>query len=474
MKAISLKNYFFLFPVAILLIIQIPNLIIPYFWDEAWSYITAIAQMAEAGPGLLPGILPIEGCKGHPQFFYFISASWMNLYPGSIPFMRILPLIVSVSVLLLTYFELKKLTSIETANIATLLVAVQSTFLAQSILVLPEMLLCLLLVVSFFSFLNKKFVTYAIAGSLMVLTKETAIVYAFIIGLFYIFSVLKERERNEFRISHLISLLLPGIVYGLFLILHFAKFGIFFFSEHLDFMDLRPAAIFGKIGSASALAFSHYGRMLILIMLILSLIILAASKKKIEYSRALILIALCTISGLLFLSVNFYSPRYTLSLTILFIIAFSIIFGQLTFNRHLKTAIILLIASVGFYYSLSNKRSIDSDMGYIEVIKVHQEMVNYAKANNFYNEPIATSFNMGYNLKNKELGYIQENQSFTKIIGLNQISNAKYVVFESTINSSEPVIEYSKSNFKLVKSFSLKHAWGYIYENPEFKTIPIP
>jgi hypothetical protein len=474
MKAISLKNYFFLIPIAILLIIQIQNLSLPYFWDEAWSYMTAIKKMADAGPSMLPGILSIEDCKGHPQFFYFVSALWMNLHPGSILFMRILPLLISIGVLLVSYFELKKYANLATANIATILIATQSTFLAQSILVLPEILLCLLLLISLFSFLKKKYIGYAIASSLMVLTKETAIVFAFLFGLFYIISVLKEKERKEFRIKHLILLILPGIVYGMFLILHFNKFGVFFFSEHLDFIDLHFSTIFGKIGKAFVMAFSHYGRMAVLIVLILSLIILVASKKTIEYHNAFILIILCILSALLFLSINFYSPRYTLSLTVLFIIAFSIIFNQLTIHSYFKASIVAIIVLICLFYSLTYKRSIDSDMGYVEVIKVHQQMVNYCEANNLYHEPIAATFNIIFNLKNKDFGYLKGTKNFTNLMGLSQCDNAKYVIFESTIHQSDPVIEYAKSKMRLVKSFSMDHAWGYIYENTEYKTIPIP
>jgi len=70
------------------------------------------------------------------------------------------------------------------------------------------------------------------------------------------------------------------------------------------------------------MAFSHYGRMSILVVLILALILHIVSKKKIIYQRPLILISLSIFSYLLFLSINFYSPRYTLILTVLLIIAF--------------------------------------------------------------------------------------------------------------------------------------------------------
>lgn len=189
MKEKFLKNLFFIIPVVILLIIQIPNLGLPYFWDEAWSYFPAIKKMAEVGPSLMPGVLPIDYCKGHPQLFFFITSAWMKIFPDNIIMMRILPLLFSIALLVAIYVGLLKLANWETAIIASLLLSVQSMFLAQSIFLLPEMLLTLLFVLSFFFFLQKKFTAYAITSSLMVMTKETAIIFPIVFSLFYLFSL---------------------------------------------------------------------------------------------------------------------------------------------------------------------------------------------------------------------------------------------------------------------------------------------
>jgi len=464
-KRWSLKNYLFLVPIAILLIIQIPNLSIPYFWDEAWSYMVAVKKMAEIGPSLMPGAVPIDYCKGHPQFFYFISSLWMNLIPESILYMRILPLLISVGLLLAVFFGLKKLTNLETANVGILLVGVQSTFLAQSILVLPEMMLSLWLVIAFFAFVRFNYKIYAIAGSLMVLTKETALIYVFIFVFCYFLTLVRKTYRSHFNIRHFFLLIMPVVVYSIFLFMHKARFGTFFYAEHIGYINYDLNVVAKKIGSAATTAFTHYGRMIILLATFGACILLIVKKVKVQNSNALISLAFLVPAFLLFLGLNFYSPRYTLSLTILLLLAFSILFNQLPISSIVKSSFVLIVASVCLFYSLNNKRNIDIDMGYIEVVKVHQEMVRYCEENGFYDDAIAASFNMNFCLKNKITGYLSGAKVFRQVVGLDQYQKAKYFIYETT-SDKDPSIELVKSQFKLVKAFTNKHAWGFIYENP--------
>lgn len=466
----GIKNYLFLVPVLLLLIVQVPHLSIPYFWDEAWSYMVAVQKMAEMGPSLLPGAVPIDYCKGHPQLFYFISASWMNLFHDSILYMRILPLIVSIGLLFAVFYGLKKLTNLETANIGVLLVGVQSTFLAQSILVLPEMMLSLWLVIAFFSFVRHNYTIYAIAGSLMVLTKETALIFALIFAFCYFISVVKKDSGSHFTFKSFLGVVFPVLVYSSFLLLHKANFGVFFFQEHLGYINSDFHIVTKKMGSAFTTAFTHYGRIVILFAAVAALVFLIAKKIRIKNGHVLICLALLVPAYLLFLSLNFYSPRYTLSLTILLVLVFSLLFDQLPIRSVFKSSFSLIAAGICLFYSLNNKRNIDIDLGYIEVIEVNQEMVWYCEENGFYEEPIAASFNMNYCLKNKVTGYLAGTKIFKQVGGLNQYKKAKYFIYETT-SGEDAVISLVKSQFKLKKAFANKHAWGFIYENPSPETL---
>jgi 4-amino-4-deoxy-L-arabinose transferase-like glycosyltransferase len=465
-KQLLIDDFLILIPVAIVLIIQIPNLSLPYFWDEAWSYMTAINKMAEVGPSLLPGAIPLDYCKGHPQLFCFLGAAWLKIKPGSILLMRILPLLFSIGLLLIVYFFIKKVVDRQTAWAATLLISVQSTFIAQSILVLPEVLFSLFLVAALFSLIRGNHKAYSVWGSLMVLTKETAIIYLFIAGIFHLISSLKNNNKETFSLKKLFLVALPGIVWILFLLLHYTSFGVFFYPDHLNYVDLSPAAFLKRFGSAFTTAFVHYGRILLFVGLVISYLIQTfVFKIRVKNPSALLLLIVSMFSFLIFMSFNFYSPRYTLNLSILLCIIFALVFYQLSTPNWLKQTITISIASICIFFSLQTKRNIDIDLGYVEVIKVNKEMVNYFEQNNLYEQPISLSFNLYHAMSDTRLGYLENHKTFENAKGLDDFKRTRYFAFESTTGES-PSVEFVKANFKLIKTFSNKHAWGFIYENP--------
>lgn len=475
MKAISIKDLLFIIPVLILLIIQIPNLGLPYFFDEAWSYIPSIYKMAEVGPSLFPGVLPIDYCKGHPQFFFFISSAWMKIFPDSITMLRILPLLFSIALLVIVYFGLWKLINWETACIATLLISVQSMFLAQSIFLLPEMLMALLFVLSFFFFLNNQFTAYAITSTLMVLTKETAIIFPVTFGLFYLFSLLSSSKREKHRHIYLLALAMPGIIYAIFLGLHYLHFGVVFYGDHLGYISMDWHTIYDKINRAYSFIFIGYGRRFISIVAIVSLIVWLFQKPK--NGRLIILGILSFIAFMIFSVFNFYTQRYGLVAMVIFILVFSSILGQLRTNTFVKTGIAISLSAICLYFSLTERQNADIDLGYVETIKVHQELVHFCEENNLYDEPISVTFNMIFCLRDKDLGYVTGKKEFSKIMDWKQYKEARYFIYESTIGDPPPGVEYAKENFKLVKTIINKHAWGYIYENthfqqPDIQSIP--
>jgi predicted membrane-bound dolichyl-phosphate-mannose-protein mannosyltransferase len=180
------SNLFLFLSITILLIIKIPHLGFPFSWDESWSYYQAILKMAENGPTLLPGNIELIDSRGHPLLFYFVSSVWINIVPGVTIFTRVLPLLISVAVLVAFHQMLQKQTNPMVAAISTLLLSVQSLFLAQASLLLPEMMLTLWLILSLHFYLERRFWWFAFTGTLMILTKETGVFFVGVFGLVYI------------------------------------------------------------------------------------------------------------------------------------------------------------------------------------------------------------------------------------------------------------------------------------------------
>lgn len=463
MKKISYKNFLFIIPVIILLIIQVPNLDLPYFYDEAWSYIPSVIEMAKAGPSLLPGVIPVDYCKGHPQFFFFITSVWMNLVSSNIILMRILPLLFSIGTIISVYFGLMKLVNWESGFIASLLISVQSMFLAQAIFLLPEMLLTFLFVLSFFFYLKRQYVAYAITSTLMVLTKETSIVFPLIFGLFYIFSMVSPLERQHHRHRYLLAFAMPGLIYVLHLILHYKAFGVVFYTDHVGYISMDWPTIHDKIDRAYDFIFIKYGRRYLSIAGILALVIWLFQKPQ-EW-RLPVLGIVSFLGFMIFSVINFYTQRYGLVAMVLFIILVGFLIGQLKVNQYIKAAVTLGLASVCLYFSLTEKQSADIDLGYVQTIDVFEQLVEYCEDNNLYDEPLSTSFNMLFALRENNLGYVKGERKFTKVMDWKQFMEARYFIYDDTMGEIVPGFKHAKENFKLVKEIKNKHSWGVIYEN---------
>jgi hypothetical protein len=470
MQLENLKKYFILVVLLLFAGYKAIHLSLPYFWDEAWSYFPAIYKMYQNGPGMLPGALSIDEAKGHPLFFFFISSLWMSIHPGSIFFMRLLPLLISLGLLFYAWHFVKKTANLDSANLAIALLAVQSLFLAQATFLLPEMLVALLLLISLDMFLSGKFIWYAVISSLMVMTKETAIVFVFFFAAWHLFANFDLKRKKPVYSRDLLALILPILVYATYLILHYLKFGTFFYSEHVGYIELDKNSILTKLRIAAEMVFTTYGRNVISVILLAALAWLIAKRRKIDNLRLLILVLSLTVLFFIFSSINFYTQRYMLCILVLFIVTAAVIIPQArTKSLLINIGLAGLLVGVPLWFSLTHKNSGDSDLGYIEVMKVHREMVAACEKNQWQNDTISSSFNMIFNLRDLRLGYLKGAQSFDFVTDRKNLQSAKIFLTESTGPESEETMNFVKEHFTLYQRFQNKHAWGEIYINKQLK-----
>ena len=466
MKRITthIEKYFFIIPLLFVVIVKLPHLSLPYFWDEAWSYFPAVYKMYETGPGLLPGALPLWDAKGHPLFFFFIASSWMRLGGTSVFWVHVLPLLISLGTLISTYYIVKKHVNTWAANLAVLLLSVQSLFLAQATFLLPEMLVTLLLLLNIDAYLSKKFWWFAAIASLLVMTKETNIVFIGGFLIFHLLVYLRPGKESRKYIFETIQIAIPLFVYALFLLLHKQKFGSFFFQDHMGYIQLGPSVILTKLKIATEMIFTHYGRNIILLTAVAALFFILINKKKIENKKLLLLLVLQTVLFLIFSALNFYTQRYMLSLLALFMIIAAVLLTQARFrNAVVNIVAIAVITGIPLYFSFTKKSVSDSDLGYVQVVKVHQEMVKYCETQGWKDEPVSASFNLIFCLQNPHLGYVSTEEGFSIVTDLQNFRKSKIFLNECTNYGLNEQLDSIRNENQLVKEFRLKHAWGNIY-----------
>ncbi len=468
MELKKIEEYVFLIPIIIFCFIKIPHLSLPFFWDEAWAYYPAIKSMALHGPSLLPGAIPINYSKGHPQLFLFLISAWMNLNPGSIPFLRLFNLTISIVLLIMVYVLLRRNVNHRSAIMGISLISTQSLFLAQSSMIFPEVLATLFIVASVYFFYRRQFGCYALFSSLMVLTKETFILFAFTLGVYYLISLIRQENRKAFKISHLIFLFTPAIIYGIHLLLHYAEYGSIFYSDHTGYIDLRWDQIKFKFTVAFNTIFADGGRIYVSVTLMLILLASIIWKQKIKSLNLLWIMLACIFPYLIFSSMNFYTFRYMLAPLVLFVFVFCILFGEIITSRFISYSVTIILSVVCLYLGLTVRGTNDHTLGYIEVSNVQKDLVKYCETHELYNEPIATNFLVGYAFKGPEYGYRSTNAEFTQLHPWSDYKECKYFIYDLTPDVPDEITKEIRSKFILIKTFENKHAKGYIYRNENY------
>ncbi len=447
--------------ILLLLILKIPHLSFNFSGDEAWSYYQAILKLAYEGPSLLPGKLGLVDSRGHPLLFYFISSVWVNLLPGVTFFMRLLPLLTSVAVLAAFHHLLRRHTQPAVAAISTLLLSVQSLFLAQASLVLPEMMLTLWLLLSLHFFLARKYLWFALTASLMVLTKETGVMFAGVFGLIYIAENIRQTRHRDFWTNGLI-MTLPFMVYALFLLLHFRAYGSFFFNEHLEYMQFGSGQVMGKLRSASSNLAIRYGRSAISAAALVSLLLMVFRQQKPVGGRFLYTSLVLILALILFSILNFFTHRYILPVMPLFIgscVALTVqAFQKL---RWLVAAIAIVFFGSTLAHSLSKAGKGDNDLGYAQYLKVHQSVVDWCEEQQVYDSTISCGPNMLFALRDEFTGFLNKGKGFTTA-ALPKTEGSDMVVWDSTCDGSF-LPQGFPEGWELVYDTAYKKHWGKVY-----------
>ncbi|MEJ2008540.1 MAG: glycosyltransferase family 39 protein [Acidobacteriota bacterium] len=149
-----------------------PLLRLPYYWDEAGYYIPAALDLFRQGLLVPQNTVP----TGHPPL---VSASlalaWWLL--GYAPIVTRLTIVAFAAGTLVALYALgRTVARHETALWACILLALSSLFFAQSTLAFLDLPAAFTTTVAVWALLRRRMAWFAVAASLSVLTKETAIV----------------------------------------------------------------------------------------------------------------------------------------------------------------------------------------------------------------------------------------------------------------------------------------------------------
>lgn len=457
-----------LVPVLLALVIfKLPQLFLPSFWDEAWSYLPAILNMAETGPSLLPDPQTAELFRGHPLFFYFVTSAWVVVFGKSFFAMRLFPLLVSMLLLAVLYSFSKKYFGKKTAVITTMFMLIQSVFLAQSSMLLPEMLLALFTLLTLDAFLSGKKILFILWGTLLALTKETGLVLIVACILIRIIEPWWNKEAGNLRnrIASSWHLAIPVIMTAVFFTTQKLIMGWFFFPEHIGLLNFTAGSVLHRLSGYTSYLFIGFGRNLLSITTGAALVVLLIRKCRVEAEKRKVIysILLFSVLYMLFLSVNFYSPRYLLSVLPFFILMCVFVISEASSPfRVLQYILLLVIFANNLWFTWDKRTDADHNLGYADAVEVTKEVTAYCEGQNWQEERIATHFLMRQYLVLPSAGYVGESGIFT---------NLEPAVTDSTVIAVISSVEFSAAFLQqikdregiLVKRFEKRNSWSEVY-----------
>ena len=132
-----------IFFIALLVFIfyKIPHLYEPLFWDEVGVYGRSVFALIDTEIGFQPKYLEPTMSRGHPMLYVYLTASFTKLFGSNVFAMHLFNLCVSVALLISIFYIGSKLWTKKVGLFAALLLVAQPLFIAQSVLVFPEMML---------------------------------------------------------------------------------------------------------------------------------------------------------------------------------------------------------------------------------------------------------------------------------------------------------------------------------------------
>lgn len=427
--------------IALFFLFKLKHLQLPYFWDELGVYSRAALHMFDHQISLLPDAIPPELSRGHPLLCASIFAIGYRILGPQVWVGHLMALLWSCGLLLLLYRLTRFLFEHKTALLACALLAVQPVFIAQSSMVLPEIMLAFFCTAAMYAYLQKRFWQVALCSSLAILTKETAVVLPVSLGLPILLTMLRNGMSRK-KLTELGLTSVPLFVWGIFLLIQKMQNSWFFFPLHTGYVSFSFQNIISRISYYLSFLGKGQGRYLWTALTIAAAIIFLRNNGRVLKEKAaafiasepekhpVIIILLYTAVSLAVSALNFHLARYIL---LVMPVLCCLIAAQLMhIINNFKTArlqyLLLPFLAVSFFYYKGDIFNIDADMGYADIVAAQKEIVTQLNQQADAAAIIGADFPVAHGLMDKRAGYSAFN--YETVLGCDS-SEADYVITTS-------------------------------------------
>jgi len=473
MQAFLRSRWVLLVGLCVFIVIKIPHLSYPYYWDESWPYAKAIRAMYDHGVSLMPDAIDGEISRGHPLFFHAIAAGWMKLFGHSHIAMHSFALLITVLFLIAIYEAGIRLFNQRVAVMAFLLIASQEVFFMQSSFVLFEMLVAFLCFMALWCYAKDKYFLTAVFLAMLFYTKESGLIMGFVLGADALVRVFSKGEPYKTKIYRLLAIGASCILIGVFFLLqkHIRGWYIFpFYSQIIEhswntiwykfrmscvsdafyrnqkFFYWLLVALLGIIAAIKNRKWSYLAILVPVVLvfylvddkragrvmpseLLASLFVVSwfsvlfvLSRSDIfrtAHQRRFFMLSGCFIMCFLWFStMNYYTYRYLLAVIVPALFIAAVLLDAFIASIHNVIYYISIggIAVLSYFAFTLNDHFGDTDRGAFDAMDMQQDVVDYLERNNYYDKKIAvTSWVESQHLVDAATGFLKGDKVFRNV-----------------------------------------------------------
>ncbi|MCC7244990.1 MAG: glycosyltransferase family 39 protein [Saprospiraceae bacterium] len=460
----------FLATLGIFALLKLPDLGLPFYWDESWSYAPALHLMSERIPSLLPGAIPEENYRGHPLLYYFLAGWWLKIFGVSKVSFHSFGLAITLSALSVIYLMGKRFFSPAIGWLTAVLCMVQGLFFAQANMVLPEIAVTALVLLSYYFYFQQRWKYYLIAASALLLTKESGVVLlaAIVIG-YTLECVFDGRTTVRQWLGRSLLLCLPITPYLLFLLLQKNLYGWAFHPDHVGYMAKDWPTLKKKIDMVFDAVFVADRRRVLIYLLgvggIVALLRYFKNKNWSAHHAPTIHFLVFVVLYIIFSALNFFTFRYII--VCIPMVIYLALYWLNGLERPLKwTTLLIALVSGGILLSgtLLNTGAGDVNPGYKKMVLLQQQGVQWMEQNVPVTANIGVQdFVVANHLKHFRTGMLSGPDKEYKTVVWEINGNTDYCIFTATEYDPRKEQLLQSGAIELAKRFEDGTLWWEIY-----------
>ena len=393
-------------------IYKLRDLPLPYFWDELGVYARAAVYLHDHTLGLLPDYLPPDLSRGHPLLLPFVFGALFRIFGATPVVAHVCMLLVSTGLLVSVFWIARVHWNAPVGLAAAALLSVQPLFLAQSTLLLPEIPLALAALWAMHAFSREKHLQAGIFVGLAIFLKETGVVLAAALAVVLVVQWLRARPALRAALSGALALIVPGMLYGAFLLVQKHQNGWYLYPLHKNQVNFHWSAMKDQLVDGITFVFVEQGRLALSAIVALWILFRLLGRREGEarfVPSVAWTFAVFEVGMLLFSAGNVFMKRYLMCL----LPPLAILASRALFELVRDQAKVLLPATVALGLLCLGDLTSPSfncayDMSFREAVRLQQEATRYLEITVGADKPILANFPTIFGLEDPRYGYAPE------------------------------------------------------------------